>query len=141
MSKKILICEDNPVNRVLLHDILAIDGYEIIEASDGEMGFRLAGEAMPDLVIMDIQMPVMNGYDAMRALRSQASTSGILIIALTSFAMPGDRERALDAGANEYLSKPIDTRQVRALVRRMMGDEIGILKEVDRERRDDSLRG
>jgi CheY-like chemotaxis protein len=90
---------------------------------------------------MDIQMPVMNGYDAMRALRSQASTSGVLIIALTSFAMPGDRERALDAGADEYLSKPIDTRQVRALVRRMLGNERAILEEVDRERRDDSLRG
>ncbi|HUW40786.1 MAG TPA: response regulator [Rectinemataceae bacterium] len=121
MPRKVLICEDNAANRVLFRDILAVDGIETIEATDGEAGVRLATAAAPDLVIMDIQMPVMNGYEAMRALRRSPPTSGIKIIAVTSFAMSGDREKAIEAGADEYLSKPVDTRQLRKLVRQMLG--------------------
>jgi len=120
MAKKILICEDNQANKVLLRDLLSIDGFEIVEARDGAEGVALALASKPDLVIMDIQMPVMNGYDAMRALRADPRTSGTRIIAITSFAMAGDRELAIEAGADEYLSKPIDTRYLRRLARRLL---------------------
>ncbi|HUX36657.1 MAG TPA: response regulator [Rectinemataceae bacterium] len=125
MANTILVCEDNEVNVVLLRDILAVDGYEILEAADGRTGVSLAEETEPDLIIMDIQMPLMNGYDAMRALRENPATRKIPILAITSFAMVGDRERAMKAGADEYISKPIDTRNIRGLVRRMLRLEGG----------------
>jgi len=122
MAKRVLVCEDNPVNRVLIRDILAVDGYEVIEAVDGAEGVELASSFSPNLIVMDIQMPIMNGYDAIMALRLNMATASIPIIAITSFAMLGDREKVLEAGADEYLSKPIDTRQFRALAKRMLGD-------------------
>jgi two-component system cell cycle response regulator DivK len=122
MAKKVLICEDNPVNRVLIHDLLAVSGYEILEAANGLQGIELAISDMPDLIVIDIQMPVMNGYDAIKALRRNPAVAGIPIIAITALAMVGDREKVLEAGADEYLSKPIDTRLFRELARRKLGD-------------------
>ena len=122
MAKKVLICEDNPVNRVLMRDLLAVDGHEVIEAADGLRGIELATSDPPDLIIMDIQMPVMNGYDAIKVLRGNPTTARIPIVAITSFAMAGDREKVLDAGADEYISKPIDTRLFRKLVKQRLGE-------------------
>jgi two-component system cell cycle response regulator DivK len=120
MAKKVLICEDNPANRVLIRSLIALSGHEIIEAVNGLQAIELATFDPPDLIIMDIQMPVMNGYDTIKALRQNPATSGIFIIATTSFAMVGDREKILEAGANEYMSKPIDTREFRKLVKKYL---------------------
>lgn len=112
MPHKILIVEDNRNNRCLFRDILVFHGYEVAEAGDGKEGVALATELMPDLILMDIQMPGMDGVTASSILRNNQATSGLKIIALTSFAMQGDRERFLEAGFDGYLSKPINTRQL-----------------------------
>lgn len=117
MAKKILIAEDNEQNAVLFRDILALHGYEIIEARNGEEAVKKAGEEKPDLVLMDVQMPVMDGLAAAKALKADPATSGIKIIAVTSYAMKGDKEKMLEAGFSGYLAKPINTRELPELVK------------------------
>ncbi|MCL4456186.1 MAG: response regulator [Nitrospirae bacterium] len=116
MNKKILIVEDNEKNRVLIRDVLKYYGYEVIEAVNGEEGIKAAKEKMPDLILMDIQMPVMDGFAAMQALRKDPATKGIKIIALTSFAMKGDKEKVMDAGFDDYIAKPVDTRELPRMI-------------------------
>jgi two-component system cell cycle response regulator DivK len=116
MSQTILIVEDNMNNRSLLKDILNFHGYEIAVASDGQEGVVLARELMPDLILMDIQMPGLDGMSATEILKGDPVTSRLKIIALTSFAMRGDREKFLAAGFDGYLSKPINTRELPGLV-------------------------
>ncbi|MEI6874172.1 MAG: response regulator, partial [Spirochaetota bacterium] len=111
---------DNPMNMVLIHDLLAIDGHEVIEAVDGREAIELAIRSQPDLVITDIQMPYMDGYEIIKALKENPATLGIAIVVTTSFAMIGDREKAMAAGAIGYISKPIDTRQFRILVSKIL---------------------
>ncbi|MFA7464815.1 MAG: response regulator [Syntrophales bacterium] len=113
--KKILIAEDNLLSRELLKDILTYDGYEILEAEDGETAVEKTRLHKPGLVFMDIQMPVMDGYAAIRNLRRDPVTKEIPIVVVTSFAMKGDRDKALAAGADEYISKPFDTRYIRKI--------------------------
>ena len=120
MKHKILIVEDNENNRSLLRDIMVFYGYEIAEASDGQEGVDLARKLMPDLVLMDIQMPGLDGLTACGILKGDPATSGIKIIALTSFAMLGDREKFLDAGFDDYLSKPVNTRELAGLVKQWL---------------------
>jgi len=110
MPPKILIVEDNEKNRRLLKDLLEYHGYEISEAEDGLAGVRAAQEHHPDLILMDIQMPVLDGFSALQVLRELEATKAIKVLALTSFAMIGDQERIIKAGFDGYLSKPIDTR-------------------------------
>jgi two-component system cell cycle response regulator DivK len=117
MAKAILIVEDNAKNRVLLRDILRFHGYETIEASDGDEGVIKAKQQKPDLVLMDIQLPGKDGFEALRELRSDPETAGLHIIALTSFAMKGDRERILESGFDDYLAKPFDTRKLPHLIK------------------------
>ena len=112
MAKKILVIEDNDKNRKLIRDVLRYHSYEIIEAENGEEGLKRAKELLPDLIFLDIQMPVMNGLDTIKALKVSPETKHIKVIALTSFAMVGDRERMLKAGFDDYIQKPIDTRQL-----------------------------
>ncbi len=112
MAKKILVIEDNDKNRRLIRDVLRYHSYEIIEAENGEEGLKMAKELLPDLILLDIQMPVMNGFDAIKALKGSPETKHIKAIALTSFAMVGDRERMLKLGFDDYIQKPIDTRQL-----------------------------
>jgi two-component system cell cycle response regulator DivK len=121
--KKILIVEDNEKNRILVRDILQHFGYETIEAINGEEGIRMTQEHKPDLILMDMQMPVMDGFKAIKALRADPGTEKIKIIAVTSFSMKGDREKAIEAGADDYLSKPINTRNLIKVVRRILGEE------------------
>lgn len=116
MPYKILIVEDNENNLILLRDILTFHGYEIVVASNGQEGLALARELMPDLILMDIQMPFMDGMTAGCILKGDPKTSGLKIIALTSFAMQGDQEKFLAAGFDDYLSKPVDTRELPGLV-------------------------
>lgn len=122
MGAVILIVEDNAQNRLLMVDILRAHGHEVLEARDGEEGLRMARLHKPGLILLDMQMPVMDGLEAARKLKTDPETRAIKILAVTSFAMKGDRERILAAGCDEYIAKPIDTRQLPALVRRLLGD-------------------
>jgi two-component system cell cycle response regulator DivK len=123
MPHKILIVEDNENNRCLFRDILTFHGYEVSVAVDGQEGVALARELMPDLILMDIQMPGMDGMTANRILKGDPATSRLKIVALTSFAMQGDQENFLAAGFDGYLSKPINTRELPGLVKQWLKEE------------------
>jgi CheY-like chemotaxis protein len=123
MPHKILIVEDNENNRCLFRDILTIHGYEVSVAVDGQEGVALARELMPDLILMDIQMPSMDGMTANGILKNDPATSGLKTIALTSFAMQGDQEKFLAAGFDGYLSKPINTRELPVLMKQWLKEE------------------
>jgi|WetSurMetagenome_2_1015567.scaffolds.fasta_scaffold258104_2 two-component system, cell cycle response regulator DivK len=123
MSHRILIVEDNENNRSLFRDILTFHGYEVSVAADGREGVALARELMPDLILMDIQMPGMDGLTAGGILKGDPATSGLKIVAITSFAMRGDQEKILAAGFDGYLSKPISTRELPDLVKQWLEEE------------------
>jgi len=112
MAKLILIVEDEPKNITLLRDLLQVSGYSTIEATDGKQGVELAKAKKPDLILMDIQMPVMDGLEATRILKADATTGNIPVLALTSYAMKGDEERILKAGCDGYLAKPFNIREL-----------------------------
>jgi len=120
MSGKILVVEDNELNRKLIVAVLTYHGYKTLEAGDGSEGVRAAGEHMPDLILMDIQMPVMDGITAVNILKNDPRTLGIKVIALTSFAMKGDRERFMAAGFVDYIAKPINTRELPEIVKKYL---------------------
>lgn len=107
----ILIVDDNGQNRKLARDVLRFAGFRTLEAEDGGAGVHLAAEHLPDLVLMDIRMPDMNGTQALRLLRSDERTAAIPIVALTSSTMKGDREQFLAEGFDGYLQKPISVRE------------------------------
>jgi len=109
-DKVILVVEDEPRNMKLIRDLLTFSGYIVIEASDGRQGIETAANEKPDLILMDIQMPVMDGLEATRILKSQESTKKIPVVALTAYAMREDKQRILATGCEGYISKPIDTR-------------------------------
>ena len=111
MARVILIVEDEPRNRKLFRDLLQLKGYATLEATNGKQGVEIAKEKKPDLILMDILMPIMDGLEATRILKTDVETKGIPIIALTSYAMKGDEERICEAGCNAYMTKPIDTRE------------------------------
>jgi len=106
--KKILVVEDNETNLYLIKFILEKSGYEVIEAREGAVGVELAIKEKPDLIIMDVQLPDIDGLEATKRIRASEADSDIPIIALTSFAMAGDREKALAAGCTGYIEKPIN---------------------------------
>ena len=110
MGRVILIVEDDPRNLKLIRDLLQIRGYTTLEATDGKQGVDMARAKRPDLILMDIQMPVMNGFEATSILKADPVTKSITIVALTAFAMQGDREKCIEAGFNDYITKPLDTR-------------------------------
>ncbi|MBI5604861.1 MAG: response regulator [Deltaproteobacteria bacterium] len=112
MSAKILVIEDNPSNRLLVKDILEFRGYLVIEAENGKEGIMAAGEHLPDLIFMDLQMPVMNGFEACRRIKDDPRTRHLKIVALTSFAMKGEQEKVMASGFDGYIPKPIDTREL-----------------------------
>jgi CheY-like chemotaxis protein len=120
MNEKILLIEDNEQNRILMRQILTRQGYDLLEAKDGLTGIEMARAHIPALILLDIQMPVMNGFMVIRELRNDAELRKIKVIAVTSFAMKGDREKALQAGFDEYVTKPIDTRTFPELVKQIL---------------------
>jgi len=120
MKKKILIVEDNPQNMRLLEMLLGAKGYTLLKAIDGEEAVNLATSERPDLIIMDIQLPKMNGLEATRQLRQSPDFSHTPIIAITAYAMKGDREKLLAAGCDAYLSKPINTRELPGIISEML---------------------
>ena len=105
---KILVVEDNEMNRDMLARRLERRGYQVVIAVDGDQGVRLAQAEAPDLILMDMSLPVLDGWEATRQLKATPVTQAIPIIALTAHAMAGDREKALEAGCNDYDSKPIE---------------------------------
>ena len=107
-QSKILVIEDNEQNLYLTTFILEKHGYEVIQAREGGEGTRLAGQAKPDLILLDIQLPGIDGYQVAQALRSNPALDGVPIVAVTSYAMVGDRERILAAGCTGYIEKPIN---------------------------------
>ena len=106
--KKLLLVEDNEMNRDMLSRRLARRGYEILVATDGSEGLAEATRHLPDLIIMDMSLPVLDGWESTRALKQQPETRSIPVLALTAHAMAGERERALEAGCDDYDTKPVD---------------------------------
>ncbi|MCZ2099755.1 MAG: response regulator [Chloroflexota bacterium] len=112
MPKRILVVEDNPDNRILITDILMSLNYDVLVAIDGESGVALAHAERPDLILMDLSLPKMDGWTAATQLKQDETLAHIPVIALTAHAMVGDREKALKAGCDDYVSKPIDLREL-----------------------------
>jgi CheY-like chemotaxis protein len=119
-SPTILLVEDNPDNRAIYGTILRHFGYQVAEAETGEDGIRLAREILPALILMDVAMPGMDGWEATRILKADAATAAIPIIALTAHAMAEDRRRAEEVGCDGYLSKPVEPRRVVQEVERLL---------------------
>ncbi|MGY2048407.1 response regulator [Methylobacterium sp. JK268] len=113
---RILLVEDNELNRDMLSRRLVRSGYEVLFAEDGQQAVDVAAAELPDLILMDLSLPTMDGFEATRALRANARTATLRIIALTSHAMSGDRERALAAGCDDYDTKPVDLPRLLAKV-------------------------
>ena len=109
---KVLIVEDNEMNRDMLSRRLMKRGYEIIMAVDGQQGVEMAAAETPDIILLDMSLPVLDGWDAARKLKSEDSTKGIPIIALTAHAMEGDREKAIEAGCDDYDTKPVEFKRL-----------------------------
>lgn len=109
-NETVLVIEDNEMNMKLARSLLQIGNYSVLEAVDAEVGIQMAREHHPDLILMDIQLPGMDGLAATREIKNDPAVEDISIVALTSYAMQGDEEKARDAGCAGYISKPIDTR-------------------------------
>ena len=116
MRAKILVVDDNPINLKLASDVLAFEGHDILTAVDAEEAQLVLAENLPDLILMDIALPGMDGLTLTRILKADARTRQVRIVALTAFAMKGDDQKALDAGCDGYIIKPIDTRKFPAQV-------------------------
>lgn len=117
-AKTILYVEDNEFNRQIVRDLLARTSYRLIEANDGEAGVAMALQELPDLVLMDIQLPKISGLEATRRLRADPRTAHVPIITITSYALSGDDQKAMDAGASSYLAKPYSPRELLQVIRK-----------------------
>lgn len=122
MSRSVLLIEDNEQNRYLVTFLLEHSGYTVSAFADGARGIEAARSATPALVLLDIQLPVMDGYAVARALRKNEALRKTPIVAVTSYAMPGDREKALEAGCTGYIEKPINPETFVAELERVMSD-------------------
>lgn len=117
--KKILVAEDDARNRELIREILVAWGYAVIEAQDGREALQKAQETLPHLILLDIQMPGMDGFSVLQELRQDPHFAAIPVVAVTAYAMQGDREKALDAGFDAYITKPIETKTLRAQIEKL----------------------
>ncbi len=117
MSRRILVVEDHEENRRIMRDLLTSAGYEMIEAVTGEEGVTLAQTQHPDLILMDIQLPGIDGYETTRRIKANAALGAIPIIAVTSYALSGDDVKAREAGCNDYVTKPFSPRALLAKIR------------------------
>lgn len=106
----VLVAEDNPVNRELLRELLEIRGFKVFEACNGQEALQAIAERRPDLLLLDIGMPILDGFDVVRRIRENPEIAGMLVVAVTAYAMRGDRERILNSQFDGYLSKPVDSR-------------------------------
>lgn len=121
MPKTVLLVEDNVDNRTIYRTILEYAGYTLIEAEDGEAALRKARDGSPDLILMDISIPLVDGWEVTRTLKTDPSTSRIPVIALTAHALAEDRRRAEEVGCDGYLAKPVEPRRVMEEVERFLG--------------------
>jgi two-component system cell cycle response regulator DivK len=120
MTRRILVIEDTEDNRRILRDLLSNAGYEVIEAIDGATGVAMAASHKPDLILMDIQMPILDGYEATRRIKANADLRHIPIIVVTSYALSGDEAKARAAGADDYVAKPYAPRELLAKIRKFL---------------------
>ena len=120
MTKRILVVEDEEDNRQILRDLLATFGYEMVEAKDGEQALAAVDQHRPDLILMDIQLPIMDGYEATRRIRANPANKRIPIIAVTSYALSGNESIALAAGCDAYVPKPYSPRELLAKIREFL---------------------
>jgi two-component system cell cycle response regulator DivK len=120
MTSRILVVEDDADNRCIVVKVLTLDGHAILEAADGRAALGLARDEHPDLILMDLAIPLLDGWEACRQLKADPRTADIPVIALTAFAMRGDEERARKAGCDGYLSKPCRPQTIRDTVRRFL---------------------
>jgi len=120
MNRKILIVEDNPPNMRLIEMVLRSKGYTLLKATDGDEALEVVFREQPDLIIMDIQLPKLSGLEVTRRLRQTPEFSHTPIIAITAYAMKGDKEKVIESGCDAYMSKPIDTRELPRLIAKML---------------------
>ena len=120
---RVLLVEDNEMNRDMLSRRLARKEYEVLVAVDGKEGVVMAGSEAPDLILMDMSLPVMDGWEATRQLKASPETKAIPIIALTAHAMSGDREKAMEAGCDDYDTKPIELPRLLAKMEALLGEK------------------
>jgi len=121
MPKKVLVVEDDPDNRRIVTKVLSVEGYQVVEATDGVEALAQARAEHPDLILMDLALPNMDGWEATRRLKSDPATRTIPVVALTAVAMRGDEERARAAGCDDYVSKPARPVAIREVVKRYTG--------------------
>jgi two-component system cell cycle response regulator DivK len=121
---RVLIVEDQEDNRAILRDLLSKSGYDLIEATNGEEGVALALSQRPDLILMDVQLPIIDGYEATRRIKSYAELRSVPVIAVTSYALSGDEAKARAAGCDAYVAKPFSPRQLLAKIREYLPGEV-----------------
>jgi len=133
-GKRVLHIEDNPSNRKAVRHILKQTDYELTEAIDGEEGFRVALESPPDLILLDIQLPKLSGYDVAQRLRGDERTRHVPIIAITSYALSGDEQRTREAGCDDYIAKPYRPKVLLEHIRRFLNqtDDDGEREDLSR---------
>jgi two-component system cell cycle response regulator DivK len=120
MPKRILVVEDQMDSLQIVRDLLSVNGYEMTEAQNGEEALLAVAKERPDLILMDIQLPIMDGYEATRRIKADPSLRSIPIIAVTSYALSGDEEKARAAGCNDFVPKPYSPRQLLAKIRQYL---------------------
>jgi len=120
MRKRILMVEDTEDNRQIIRDLMDSIGYELLEAEDGAAGVAMAAEHKPDLILMDIQLPVLDGYEATRRIKADPTLRHIPIIAVTSYALAGDEAKTRSAGCDGYVAKPFSPRQLLAKINELL---------------------
>ncbi len=120
MTKRILVVEDQEDNRQIVRDLLTTTDYEVMEAENGEEALAAVAKQRPDLILMDIQLPVMDGYEATRRLKADPALRAIPVIAVTSYALSGDEEKARAAGCDDFVPKPFSPRQLLAKIRKYL---------------------
>jgi two-component system cell cycle response regulator DivK len=120
MTKQILVVEDQEDNRRILRDLLTSVGYAILEADNGEVGVAMATAKRPDLILMDIQLPILDGYEATRRIKANPELRGIPIIVVTSYALSGDETKARAAGCDAYVTKPYSPRELLVIIRKYL---------------------
>ena len=120
MGRRVLVVDDHPMSLELVTELLEQEGNQVLAAASGEVGLRLAAAERPDLILMDLQLPGMTGYEAIRRLKADPATAAIPVLALTGSAMRGDDLKVREAGADGYLTKPLDARAFRETLRRIL---------------------
>jgi len=122
---KVLIAEDNPVNRELLREVLEARGYAVVEAGDGQEALRQIEETQPDILLLDLGMPVLDGFATIRQIRQNPAMAALPVLAVTAYAMRGDREKVMEAGFDGYLSKPINFQELTQELGRLLAKQRG----------------